>query len=63
MKEIMEKRWNGQNSHFSNNAYIIDGDFEPKKSNGGKRNISNWPSPSTMDIEKVNDNKNYGLIF
>ena len=55
MKEIMGKKWNGQNSHFSNNAYIIDGDFEPKKSNGGKRNISNCPS--TMDIKKVNDNK------
>ena len=39
-------------SHFSNNAYIIDGDFG---------HISNWAS--IMDIEKVNDNKNYGLIF
>ena len=26
-----------------------------------ERNISNWPS--TIDIKKENDNKNYGLIF
>ena len=42
-------------SHFSHNAYIIGGDIRPKKSNGRKRNISNWPS---TDIAKVNDNKN-----
>ena len=40
------------------NYIIIDGDFETKKSNEGKRNIS-----STIDIEKENDNKNYGLIL
>ena len=48
-------------SFISNNAYIIDEDFGPKKFNGRKRNISNWPS--TIDFEKSNDNKNCGLIF
>ena len=55
MKEIMKKRWNGKNLSYLHNACIIKGDFGLKKSNGRKRNISNWPS--TMDIKKVNDNK------